>query len=743
MPLAERQGELLAEDELALHGMHDAYNDPMAIDEAAGEYRRRHQIRERARQNNGTVYVGMRTRLWRCSREQLRAALPSELLGRDLISNPELGELLRQVVSGTHAGTVDVSREGPPTGEEAYGPVQREEEGIPLGHPVEVSSARGPGASDQSEHSGPSSNESGQSQWIPPGLIPNITPAPRQQLPPVPEDEDLDLQDSLQYRPDDSQSMNQPRSLQLWHRQKTMTSMSYSAKFLPTPAQAQRSFRSPPSKVARTDSLEETHTRAPGTPVDRLLSRIPRELSPEHHPAAASSSLTPAEDLGSDGRVSRQVSEFENLRQNYYCRNVIPEDHDHQEWSGSFFNYQLGDQILTVSSEGSWNFMAKRNDEISLKDLTAEERVLFDESDDVEWTAVEKTGTIKVLMGKEANDMRKKYPDRILSSRMVRRKKPQPELHSWKAKRALIQIVVPVYGLDDVDDFIVAATPAHYEALRKSMTERFHFGKWEKGEEEFQALRSLVFKINWVGRESRPEAAGIASLMASRLPRATIGDVIIVNRFVNFLRSTAERPMKIWRFHPEEMCFIAVSDAGGINMQGTDLVDAEGLPMDATQGAWMVLTAGALPQGKAAVRASPITWRSSRLKRKVFSTFGGETQAMLQGVNEVDWLQELFEPTHAGDAGAKSLFDCLLRENPSGKQDRKSALELAIILKDLQETRSMVRWVPHQKMLVDSLTKLDPLKANDALHQFLRSGWLSLVDVQEELTCRKTDPAYK
>ena len=43
-------GELLAEDELALHGMHDAYNDPMAIDEAAGEYRRRHQIRERARQ---------------------------------------------------------------------------------------------------------------------------------------------------------------------------------------------------------------------------------------------------------------------------------------------------------------------------------------------------------------------------------------------------------------------------------------------------------------------------------------------------------------------------------------------------------------------------------------------------------------------------------------------------------------------------------------------------------------------
>eukprot|EP00959_Pyramimonas_sp_CCMP1952_P162163 3390463-Pyramimonas_sp.AAC.1 len=27
---------------------------------------------------------------------------------------------------------------------------------------------------------------------------------------------------------------------------------------------------------------------------------------------------------------------------------------------------------------------------------------------------------------------------------------------------------------------------------------------------EFKALRSLVYKFNWVGRESRPEAAGVA-----------------------------------------------------------------------------------------------------------------------------------------------------------------------------------------------------------------------------------------
>ena len=36
--------------------------------------------------NNNTVYVGMRSRLWRCAAERLRPALSSEILGKDLAS---------------------------------------------------------------------------------------------------------------------------------------------------------------------------------------------------------------------------------------------------------------------------------------------------------------------------------------------------------------------------------------------------------------------------------------------------------------------------------------------------------------------------------------------------------------------------------------------------------------------------------------------------------------------------------
>jgi len=70
------------------------------------------------------------------------------------------------------------------------------------------------------------------------------------------------------------------------------------------------------------------------------------------------------------------------------------------------------------------------------------------------------------------------------------------------------------------------------------------------------------------------------------------------------------------------MAFIVCSDAGGINTKGSEMVDEEGLPTDSTQGAWIVLAAEKLPCGGQQIKASPIAWRSSKLKRNVFSTYG-------------------------------------------------------------------------------------------------------------------------
>ena len=92
---------------------------------------------------------------------------------------------------------------------------------------------------------------------------------------------------------------------------------------------------------------------------------------------------------------------------------------------------------------------------------------------------------------------------------------------------------------------------------------------------------------------------------------------------------------------------------------------------------------------------------------------------------------------------AKSLFDCIFKEHPQSRQDRKASLELAIIVRDLEQTKSMVRWVLHQKMVVDSLTKMDPGKANGAMEAFLKAGFLSLVDEGKELNHRAQDSRNK
>eukprot|EP00435_Cladocopium_sp_Y103_P028637 s478_g7.t1 len=999
-------GELLTEDDLSLHGLQDAYEDPMEVDEAAGEYRRRHQIRERARQlameqsskeavrgaqhaahqqprkwnpgqwvyvfrrakanqelhlrnrwvgpglvvldNNGTTYVAMRSRLWRCSSSQLRAALPSEILGKDLASDPGLAALLQRVVSGVRPGAVDVAKEGPPPQEGALAPVERVEDGVQMGDaPIQPNVPNEP-----VQHQAPQPVVP-----VPPGFLP-IPPDPHVRVherPPAPSSEVSGSRRSSTNEPlsepgEASLSPVTPPGLgpiqeedegissggEVQEPQFKIPRIDNEAPVSPTQEPTGAASSSIPSSSTSTPaaaSTEEVGTRAPGTPVGRLLDRVPRQP------------ITPGEEIERPGIVERLAEEFDQMAQRHADeqRQQQHQAFSSHGWSGTFFNYCQGDEDLILGSDGRWTLMAKRNDEISLKELSAEEKKLFDESDLLEWKSILHTKAVRVLTGRDAERVRRLHPDRIISSRMVRRKKPLPEMHSWKAKSrwclhghhdpdtgtlmtyaptpqsegmmlflqtglnlgmkfafsdvknafcqsnplkrpkgplyaepceglnlppgALIAIDIPVYGLDDapaawrqtvasflvedlgcvrnivepcwfsrfdkesgqciaqvlveVDDFIVAAVPSYYPTLQKQLKDRFTFGKWDENQaeyagrrvrcyddhilvdqhkyiheqvhpialakgrrsqsgdllttEEFNMLRSLVYKINWVARETRPEAAGLASITASKLKEAKVSDILIVNKFVNFLRSTSDRPLKIWRFHPQEMCFIVCSDAGGINMKGLDAVDSEGLPTDATQGAWMVMAAARLPSGRQQVQVSPIAWRSSKLKRKVFSTYGGETQAMLQGVNEVDWLQVMYRDATSHDVqlsnwrnslsphmlvlrgecqlggrlqqcsvtDAKSLYDCLLREHPSGKQDRKSALELAIVLRDLQETQSMVRWVPHQKMVVDCMTHEDPMRANDAMNHMLRAGILSLVDVSNELEARKTDPAFK
>ena len=72
-------------------------------------------------------------------------------------------------------------------------------------------------------------------------------------------------------------------------------------------------------------------------------------------------------------------------------------------------------------------------------------------------------------------------------------------------------------------------------------------------EMEFSQLRSLVFRINWVGQEARPEVRGSASMLAAQLPQASVKDLLVANSVARCLRTTAERTLKLQSIPVEEL----------------------------------------------------------------------------------------------------------------------------------------------------------------------------------------------
>ena len=124
----------------------------------------------------------------------------------------------------------------------------------------------------------------------------------------------------------------------------------------------------------------------------------------------------------------------------------------------------------------------------------------------------------------------------------------------------------------------------------------------------------------------------------------------------------------------------------------------------------------------------PITvaaWKSYKLKRCTVNTLSAETQSMLYGIGQIHWhrglLYELFyNPLSLSGweqevapipfvavTDSKSLYDTVTkcRNSSAHVDDRRTAIDLSILRRDLAVTKGQVRWVEGRNMLSDPLTK--------------------------------------
>ena len=220
-------------------------------------------------------------------------------------------------------------------------------------------------------------------------------------------------------------------------------------------------------------------------------------------------------------------------------------------------------------------------------------------------------------------------------------------------------------------------------------------------------------------------------------PNPTVQDLLQANQAVRRARQHADMTMRVPYIPPEKLTVVFWSDAAFANH-----VDHR------TQGGWLLgLTNKDMSVGDD-VPLSCIGWKSYRLPRVVSSTLGGESQSYASASGVAEWCllilaealdspfslraidEVLTRRSPIGITDCRSLYDHLISLGSGGVlDDRRSAIDIAIIRQSITRTKLEPRWCPTDRMAADGLTK-DRAEPIDLLRSILRSSKYQLADEQ-------------
>lgn len=276
-------------------------------------------------------------------------------------------------------------------------------------------------------------------------------------------------------------------------------------------------------------------------------------------------------------------------------------------------------------------------------------------------------------------------------------------------------------------EFLVDMQKFVEERLKKVPIAKGRKAEDSATQEEKDLTRAAVGSITWAAKEGRPDAAAIASLVASNLTRLTVQDIRDLNKAIEQLQSRSDLCLRVQPIRPERLGWGVITDASFANAsQGK------------SQGAYAVVAYDIEVLEKGEGKCNLLHWRSGKIQRVANSTLAAETQSLSRGLGELSWTVTVFNEltTYGFDlkqwegalqerrlrafasedsdrelvqgicvVDAKSLFDHLSKETTGITADKRTGLEMQVIRQTLAETGTKVKWVPHPQMVVDCLTK--------------------------------------
>ncbi|CAE7347138.1 RE1, partial [Symbiodinium microadriaticum] len=261
---------------------------------------------------------------------------------------------------------------------------------------------------------------------------------------------------------------------------------------------------------------------------------------------------------------------------------------------------------------------------------------------------------------------------------------------------------------------------------------------------EVAALRAVNGAANWLSGQSRPDLAVQTSFSQQSFPEPRVKDLLAANQLVQRAKQHAEVSITVRDIALDQLAIAFHSDAGFAN------AGANG-----TQAGYLLAFVHRRLDRDQESNWSPFCWKSYKMARVVASTLAGEAQAFASASGLAEWVSLMtYEAVHGaidlresasmlgkvpiiGITDCKSLYDAVHSpSSPSKVDDKRVAIDLAIIKQCVERTNLSVRWCPTELMLADALTK-DQADPADLLRAALSGGCYQLSSEASVLAQKK------
>ena len=276
---------------------------------------------------------------------------------------------------------------------------------------------------------------------------------------------------------------------------------------------------------------------------------------------------------------------------------------------------------------------------------------------------------------------------------------------------------------------------------------------------EVAALRAVNGAANWLCSQSRPDLCTQVSFSQQCFPEPKVSDLIFANQLVHRARQYSDVSVVVKYIPWDQLAVCFHSDAGFANSGATS-----------TQGGFILSFVDKCLDQNESSPWSPVQWKSQRLPRVVASTLGAEAQVFSQASSMAEWLSLMVTEAKQGSfdlrdvariadqpslrsrvfctpiigvTDCKSLYDHITSlSSVSRCDDKRVAIDLAIIKQCLGRTMLSIRWVPTNLQLADAFTK-DKIDPSDLIRAALDIGEYQLNDEASVLAAKKRHREYR